>query len=762
MTEVGFTTDRPCTSVASDSRRQPRASDNAPIARRAERYIGSEEKVVALLTAPPADLFSACVDQVERLRRWETEPGSLSEAQGDAEMDRWEALCRRVATEPAATARDLAGKAILMREDLNRFYPLKDYSTSDWRMMRAIVGDVIAFGTMAPAPREEAVAADALLIQAIRAHQAAHDAFGAVCDAVNPVAVREAGGDDSEEALAPAWEIWHATNDAAFQAWRDVFQYRPGTLDGLLALLRHIEPHLEGHRGIENEPDVLGYLVTSVMRLARPAAPHAVAADPIYAAIEKDRTLAAEHIRLLGISGSKPDDDPSWEPTNDAGDAQWKHWTEVLLATVPTTSAGCAALARYANEWSEREGLDLSEAGPKICALIGRSPMLAPDADGENEGDPLTIEGAASLDFEAYQLDTALRDPRAWAAELAEHSTGMHIADKLLRMGKAEAAAFVRDADRRDSDLPKTLLKALGCAHESFDGWARLLSVAESRFLVAASAAAMEDQVEAVEPVEASPPAEPKHGYLPAPAGICEGSYGLRVDDEGLGLHAPPGSSVFIEPKLPQGAGLAVVYRPGAGPRIWDLTHAYDPALFTPGEIVSPMLWVCDPITGQIGQIDATQIEKMHKVFGVYVPAEIGEKYGPAPTPLTVMEVCPEGMFEQVVSDRSAYPLLRPTETAIVDPNLREPTHGALCVLQWSGGSRSVLLTNRRALAGNSEAWWVDPVNRPRSREAWANRMGGVPTLFASDGPYDQDHLAEKIIGTVVGVLGRVQQGAAA
>lgn len=474
--------------------------------------------------------------------------------------------------------------------------------------------------------------------------------------------------------------------------------------------------------------------------------------DPMLVAIEKDRALAAEHIRLLNISGHLPDEDPSWDPTHEASDLQWTHWRDVLLHTVPTTLAGCVATARYAAEWVEREGLDLSEDGPKLFALLARSPALH---GIEPPSQLLTMEGAASLAFEPYELDTALRNPREWAAEFTEHSIGMHLADKLLRMGKSEAVSFVQDADRRDGKLPEVLMKSLSSAREALDGWARVLSVAEARFLVAASSAAIEAPGESGEVVEPPSSDTPKHGYLPAPEGIGEGSYGLRIDEEGVGLHAPPGSTAFVEPDLPQGAGLAVLYRHGMGPRIWDLTHAFDPALYAPGEVRNPMLQVCDPVTGQLGQIDATLIEKIHRVFGIYVPVDVAERYGPAPTPLPVLEMCPEGMFEQVVTDRSAYPLLRPTETAIVDPARREPTHGALCVLQWSGGSRSVLLTNRRALQNNPEAWWVDPVNRPRSREAWAKRMGGVPTMFASDGPYDAGHLAEKIIGTVVGVLGR-------
>ena len=63
--------------------------------------------------------------------------------------------------------------------------------------------------------------------------------------------------------------------------------------------------------------------------------------------------------------------------------------------------------------------------------------------------------------------------------------------------------------------------------------------------------------------------------------------------------------------------------------------------------------------------------------------------------------------------------------------------------MQWNNGVRDVMLTNLRPVGGMGEdRWWVDPVNRPGDR-----------TVYASDGPYDADHLRQKLVGTVVGVL---------
>ncbi|TXM93541.1 hypothetical protein FV222_22235 [Methylobacterium sp. WL103] len=106
-------------------------------------------------------------------------------------------------------------------------------------------------------------------------------------------------------------------------------------------------------------------------------------------------------------------------------------------------------------------------------------------------------------------------------------------------------------------------------------------------------------------------------------------------------------------------------------------------------------------------------------------------------------------MGEQYVKDAGAYPLVRKGETVVFDPSRRELTHGALCVIEWHGGTRDVMLTHFREIGGQGEPqWWVDPVNRV-----------GAGTVYASDGPYDADHLRQKMVGTVVGVLVPQREG---
>ncbi|WP_267426993.1 hypothetical protein [Methylobacterium sp. GC_Met_2] len=269
------------------------------------------------------------------------------------------------------------------------------------------------------------------------------------------------------------------------------------------------------------------------------------------------------------------------------------------------------------------------------------------------------------------------------------------------------------------------------------------------------------------EPAPATEPALPPPQETVAPLGTVAVSpgphpdaYGLVVDENGLGLHAPPGAHIIVEPIMPAKAGLAVFYMKEApGPAIFDLTRNFQPEFsgpFAPGSEVMPLIEVCLPDSGQIGHMRADRVATIHKVRGVFTPTEIMAQHHRAPAALPEMAECPEGMGEHYVEDTTAYPLVRPGETVVYDGMQREPTNGALCILQWGGGTRDVLQTNRRPVGGwDEEGWFVDPVNRPSNRAMLERRLasGRPGLLHSSDGPYTKEHLRERIVGTVVGVL---------
>ncbi|KQP81111.1 hypothetical protein ASF60_22340 [Methylobacterium sp. Leaf113] len=113
---------------------------------------------------------------------------------------------------------------------------------------------------------------------------------------------------------------------------------------------------------------------------AAPAAPAtARTADPILAAIAETRRLTMARTRAYNVELPAGELDPSPEQ-NAATDAFFAHVDGVLLKTVPTTAAGCAALARFTVEFLEDEKfpLDEDEANEqhvRILDLIARSPM---------------------------------------------------------------------------------------------------------------------------------------------------------------------------------------------------------------------------------------------------------------------------------------------------------------------------------------------------------------------------------------------------
>ena len=244
-----------------------------------------------------------------------------------------------------------------------------------------------------------------------------------------------------------------------------------------------------------------------------------------------------------------------------------------------------------------------------------------------------------------------------------------------------------------------------------------------------------------------APQEAPSRGTVPVSADAPEGTYALEITGEGLGLHADPGAALIVAPEMPTGAGLAVFYlKDKPAPVVFDLTHSFNPEFarpFAPGSEVVPLIEVVEPSTGRVGHLSTARLEKIHRVIGVYSTVDLPSKYGPRPPKLPLMSECPEGMGEHYAEDTGAYPLVRKGETVVYDPAQREPTHNALCVMQWSNGVRDVMLTNMRKLGGQGEEkWWVDPVNRLGDR-----------TFYASDGPFSEDLLREKIVGTVVGVL---------
>ncbi|MCJ2033052.1 hypothetical protein [Methylobacterium sp. J-068] len=111
-----------------------------------------------------------------------------------------------------------------------------------------------------------------------------------------------------------------------------------------------------------------------------PAPRTEAAPDPILAAIDETRRLTWARNRAANLPQPAGSIDPLPEQEA-ATNAFFAHVDDVLLKTVPTTAAGCAALARYTVEFLADEGFSLdedqaSEQHVRILDLIARSPLL--------------------------------------------------------------------------------------------------------------------------------------------------------------------------------------------------------------------------------------------------------------------------------------------------------------------------------------------------------------------------------------------------
>lgn len=120
---------------------------------------------------------------------------------------------------------------------------------------------------------------------------------------------------------------------------------------------------------------------------AAPSLPAAASApDPIMAAIAETRRLQIAVGRASALPQPAGSIDPLPEQTA-AMAASNAHIDNVLLKTVPTTAAGCAALARYAVEFLEENDFVLdedlnNEQHVRVLGLIARSPMLGSEPTG--------------------------------------------------------------------------------------------------------------------------------------------------------------------------------------------------------------------------------------------------------------------------------------------------------------------------------------------------------------------------------------------
>ncbi|WP_264051694.1 hypothetical protein [Methylobacterium flocculans] len=125
-------------------------------------------------------------------------------------------------------------------------------------------------------------------------------------------------------------------------------------------------------------------------------------------------------------------------------------------------------------------------------AILMRS--LARDAAAAADSEPFSLQGAASLSFDALTFEGGTRTLPEWQAKLGEYAIAMVLAEHFLKMGKPEMEARIRDiGEEDDGSGVVTILQNFDAAQETFEGWVKLLSTASARYTIASSSLILAD-----------------------------------------------------------------------------------------------------------------------------------------------------------------------------------------------------------------------------------------------------------------------------
>lgn len=121
-----------------------------------------------------------------------------------------------------------------------------------------------------------------------------------------------------------------------------------------------------------------------------------------------------------------------------------------------------------------------------------------------------------------------------------------------------------------------------------------------------------------------------------------------------------------------------------------------------------------------------------------------------------VYDDLPEGGVVVEITCDTAPPFVKKGDFVIADTSQREPISGELFAVEWGDGSREVVeLKIRGGYYGNrgqaapfeyGYRWYIrvhSPIAAPFS--------GKAISAYQADGPYDAEHLKEKIVGRVIG-----------
>jgi hypothetical protein len=126
---------------------------------------------------------------------------------------------------------------------------------------------------------------------------------------------------------------------------------------------------------------------------------------------------------------------------------------------------------------------------------------------------------------------------------------------------------------------------------------------------------------------------------------------------------------------------------------------------------------------------------------------------------LEIFDSVPHGFIVHAIHDDRMAPLLKAGEVAVIESNGQAgwyPVDGGLFLiehvspppltgLRYERRVRSVVQTNLRRRKDDQAHWWTCPLNH-------GDALAGGSILHVSDGPFDEGHLTDKLLGPVVGI----------
>lgn len=180
----------------------------------------------------------------------------------------------------------------------------------------------------------------------------------------------------------------------------------------------------------------------------QPAASVLYSRDPIFAAIAEARRLQAARDTLWQACQDLPDAAPEWAPEREAYAAWFAHIDNVLMQTVPTTAAGCVALARFVVDFCSEQGISITHGmdaasvdniGP--LRLIAQSPALVgPGVFADPSEDPVFAAIEAHAAARAAFGDTVDASDRAWVRQHGGDTSDAAMAPAVAANEAADAA----------------------------------------------------------------------------------------------------------------------------------------------------------------------------------------------------------------------------------------------------------------------------------------------------------------------------------